>query len=151
MQAKGFDKIRVGSANDGGYILLDDFDRIRTALSFGVEHNADWDCDIAQRGIMVHQYDHTIERPPLIHPLIRWEKKRIASVSGSDSESLSHIVETTDLSGRRPEAILKIDIEHAEWEVFDSTPADDLECICTNNGRVSRIRLFISPGKIELG
>ena len=48
---RGFSKIRVGSDYDGGYVMIDDFKDIELALSFGVETNADWDVDIANRGI----------------------------------------------------------------------------------------------------
>jgi hypothetical protein len=48
--AKGFKKARFGSANDGGYVHLDDFRGVDTAFSFGVEQNASWDVDVAERG-----------------------------------------------------------------------------------------------------
>lgn len=32
----GFEKIRVGRNNDGGYVMVDDFDGIEAAYSIGI-------------------------------------------------------------------------------------------------------------------
>ena len=63
----GFEKIRVGSELDGGYVMIDDFQGIELALSFGVGGNADWDHAIARRGVPVRQYDHSVQIEPLPH------------------------------------------------------------------------------------
>ena len=55
-------KIRLGRNFDGGYVLLDDFADVGAALSLGINDDASWDLDIAQRNIPVQQFDHTIDR-----------------------------------------------------------------------------------------
>src|SRR5262245_16910804 len=57
--AVGQSKVRLGSKYDGGYICLNDFDGITTAFSFGIGQNDDWDFEIAGKGIVVHQFDHS--------------------------------------------------------------------------------------------
>jgi len=52
----GFEKIRVGGANDGGYVKVDNFERIKTALSIGVGLDISWDLSIAKRGVQVLQF-----------------------------------------------------------------------------------------------
>lgn len=126
-KAKGFRKARFGSSNDGGYVILDDFKPLDYMFSFGVEHNADFDFYVAEQGVRVVQFDHTIERAPLEHARIKWEKKKIAPVATTDSENISHLVETYGIGEKGPNALLKIDIEHDEWPVFDVTPAADLK------------------------
>ena len=40
--------------------MLNDFDNIKICYSIGIEHNVDFDKDIASRGIEVYMYDHII-------------------------------------------------------------------------------------------
>lgn len=120
LTASRYRKIRVGSKNDGGYIMLDEFSGVERALSLGVERNDDWDASLAERGIQVYQYDDSIDFAPTQHPLMRFEKLRI--VSGRDATEKG-ITLTTILSEER-RYILKMDIENAEWECLAATPAD---------------------------
>src|SRR5947207_49992 len=60
-RAVGHSKVRLGSKYDGGYICIDDFNEITTAFSFGIGKNDDWDIEIANKGIAVYQFDHTID------------------------------------------------------------------------------------------
>ncbi|MDE3177265.1 MAG: FkbM family methyltransferase [Pseudomonadota bacterium] len=126
MQAVGFKKARFGSRNDGGYVLLDDFRNIDTVLSFGVEHNAEFDLQMAGMGLSVRQFDHTIESAPAQHPSIRWEKKKIAAELTPQTRTISSLLSECDRGRAAPNVILKIDIEHDEWPVFDATPLQDL-------------------------
>ena len=125
--AIGQSKIRIGGRNDGGYICLDDFKFIKGALSFGISNDVSWDSQIADRGILVYQFDHTVSGPPNLHPNFRFEKKRIIA-SGSETSTattLSSIL--THLGEVDPSSlILKIDIDHDEWEVFEKISAKEL-------------------------
>jgi hypothetical protein len=127
VKAKGFQKARFGSRNDGGYVILDDFKPLDYMFSFGVEHNADFDLYVAEQGVQVIQFDHTIDRAPVENPRIRWEKKKIAPQATEGSENIANLVKTYRIGENRPNALLKIDIEHDEWPVFDATPASDLK------------------------
>jgi hypothetical protein len=138
-KAVGQSKVRLGSKCDGGYVCLDDFDGITAAFSFGVAENDDWDVDVADRGIVVYQFDHTVESPPHRHANFRFQKKKIVPIKdgASDAESISSLL-TQHVSGGMASAILKIDVEHDEWQIFLSTSNDDLrkfsQIICEFHG-----------------
>ena len=125
--AKGFHKARFGSPNDGGYIMLDDFDRITAAFSFGIEQNADWDVSIADRGLPVYQFDDFIEASPVIRPDLMFTKARIVPHPAPDGATIEQLVERHGTPGL-PSLVLKIDIEHAEWAVFEATSEHALSC-----------------------
>jgi hypothetical protein len=124
--AKGFSKARFGSSHDGGYVLLDDFQGIDTAFSLGVEQNASWDVDIAERGLTVYQFDHTVDAPITDHARLVFARKRISPESGSESESLTSLIRQHDTHNAKPNILLKIDIESDEWAVFNRTPPEIL-------------------------
>ena len=62
----GGELIRLGRKNDGGYVMLNEFDEKMEAYSFGINDDISWDLDIANRGLNCWMYDHTIQRLPAI-------------------------------------------------------------------------------------
>lgn len=119
----GMGKVRVGNAGrdgrhgDGGYVMADDFGGIAAAVSIGIGGDVSWDRDIAERGIAVHQFDHTIERPPEAHPLFRFRRIGVAAADSADGtlRSLDSLVDGLGVAG---DLVLKIDCEGAEWAAF---------------------------------
>ena len=49
-RAIGFEKIRIGGPNDGGYVMIDHFSDVAAAYSLGVGPDVSWDVDIAEIG-----------------------------------------------------------------------------------------------------
>jgi hypothetical protein len=121
MAAEGVAKRRIGHEADGGYVLLDDFAGIGFALSFGVGQEITWDLDIAERGIAVHQFDHTIEQPPGTHPRLHFHRRRIAPAPAEDAESLR----SAQALGGGGRCIVKMDIEGDEWRVLEAAGPGD--------------------------
>ena len=121
----GHGKVRLGNAADGGYVCVDDLDGIDTALSFGINDDISWDHDVADRGLTVYQFDHTVADPAPDDPRMVFEAKRIDVHSSADSQSLSDLIRRHD-KGDRPNIILKMDIEAWEWNVLDATPEEEL-------------------------
>lgn len=119
-------KLRIGGATDGAYVMVDDFEGIRTAFSLGVGDNVDWDIAVAERGITVHQFDHTVQAPPRTHARCHFHQRRISATKQPDSETLASIFEYA-ASLEPASAILKIDIENAEWEAFATVDPDVLD------------------------
>jgi hypothetical protein len=114
-------KIRVGTVGDGGYVQLDDLNGISHAFSFGVSDNDDWDVAMANAGIPVQQFDHSVACAPSTHPLLHFHRKMISISSGPDTATISDLVaEHSKLA--TPDLVLKMDIENGEWDVFDHTP-----------------------------
>ncbi len=125
-RALGHGKVRLGGPHDGGYICLDDFEGIVAALSFGVGDDVSWDADVAGRGIIVHQYDHTVAAAPAGHANFRFNRRKIGPVADNDSESIESALVRGSLV-LPATVLLKIDIEHNEWPVFDAAPAGTLD------------------------
>jgi hypothetical protein len=119
-----FSKIRLGRDGDGGYVLLDDFTGVSAALSFGIAGDCSWDTAIAERDIDVYQYDHTVDGPPTANARFRFFRKKIAAVSSDQAESLGSALAKLPSTAER--LILKIDIEGAEWDVFDAATSEEL-------------------------
>lgn len=132
-----YQKIRLGSKADGGYVCLDDFGGIKAALSFGIDKDVSWDIDVAERGVVVHQFDHTVDGPPIPHQNFRFNKQMIAPKAEDGQASIHSIFESNSLS-EPASVILKIDIEGSEWDVFDTTPEHELavfsQIICEFHG-----------------
>ena len=110
-------KIRVGGDADGGYVMLDDFEGIETAFSLSVGPNVDWDYEVAQRGLPVHQFDHTVEGPPRKHDNFHFHRRMIVPTEMEDADTLTSMLDLA-VTHRPQSSILKIDIENAELGVF---------------------------------
>ena len=121
----GFDKIRIGRKADGGYVYVNDFSGVGAAVSLGIENEVSWDLDIAQRNIPVYQFDHTIDKAPVPNPLLTFHKLRVAPVDAPGEISLDSIARRYLAHCER--AVLKMDIEGEEWNVFNATSRATLE------------------------
>lgn len=124
-KAKGFNKIRLGNVNDGGYICLDNFKAVKAALSLGISNDVSWDVDVASRGLKIYQYDHTVEAPPVSNENFIFHKIKIEANPGPGSESLKTILEKYRLVDPQS-VILKMDIEGDEWDVISSASNETL-------------------------
>lgn len=119
----GVRKIRVGGDQDGAYIMLDDLKEAETAFSLGVGPNVDWDFEMAGRGLLVHQFDHTVECSPRKHERFHFHKRMIAAVPTEGADTLVSMLDHA-VTHRPQSSILKIDIENAEWGVFAHATPD---------------------------
>jgi hypothetical protein len=125
-QARGVKKLRLGALNDCGYVCLDDFAGLEAALSLGIAAEVSWDAEMADRGLVVYQYDHTVEGPPYPHANFRFHRRKIGARAGHDSESIESALARAHLT-QRHSAILKIDIDDDEWPAFAATSAATLD------------------------
>jgi hypothetical protein len=126
-RAVGHSKVRLGSEHDGGYVCLDDWKEISTVYSFGTANNDDWDYDVARKGIVVRQFDYTVDSGPHSHENLKFEMAKIVptGLECAGEESITSL--NKKYVQKKESAILKIDIEGDEWPVFESTPEKDLE------------------------
>ena len=122
---KGF--VRVGRAHDGGYVMFDDFEDRKIAYSFGIADDVSWDMGIAERGLDVYMYDHTIEGLPSVHPRFHFSRIGLAA-EGESAVYLKSLPELLRGNGHSNQygMILKMDIEGAEWDVLGSLDEDTL-------------------------
>lgn len=123
----GQHKIRIGGMGDGGYVMLDRFSDTKAAYSLGVGGDVSWDLAIAERGIPVYQFDHTVDGPPASHPLFKFKKNGIGPKDEDVFLSIDSILRRNEHMESR-DLILKIDIECAEWDVFDQISVSTLSC-----------------------
>ncbi len=125
MRAIDYQKIRIGKECDGGYVMLNDFGSIAAAYSIGICDEVSWDLAMAERGIEVFQYDHTINALPLQHTRFHWMKKGLGASATADFETLPRLLEMNGHQGRN-DLLLKCDIEGCEWDVLANLPPECL-------------------------
>lgn len=66
--------ILYGEKRDGSYVLLDDLTNIKIAYSFGISSNVHFDKALADKGIDIYMYDHTINSLPYENHKLYWKK-----------------------------------------------------------------------------
>ena len=122
------ERILIGYKRDGSYVLLNDFLNIKIAYSFGIGRAIQFDKELADRGIDIYMYDHTINSLPFEHQKFHWKK---IGVSGSKLKNkfLKSIDELIIENGHINEEnmILKMDIESKEWDVLFDLKEDILK------------------------
>jgi hypothetical protein len=125
----GYNKIRLGSQNDGGYVFLDAFPQsgMKFAYSFGISSYDPFSLDMVARGYDVWQYDGTISEAPHIHPLIHFNRFNISGDENprQNERNLRQIIEE---NGHRDATaiILQCDIEGWEWPMIETARTEDL-------------------------
>lgn len=123
----GKKKILVGDYGDGGYILLNDFKDIKIAYSLGISNIISFDKALADKGIDVYMYDHTINNLPFNNTKFHWKKIGVTSES-KKTENMKSLKELIIENNHWKEnnMILKIDIEHSEWDILNDISEDIL-------------------------
>ena len=121
----GKKKVLVGEPYDAGYVLLDDLLDIKIAYSFGIGYTISFDKALADKGIDVYMYDHTIQKLPYENPKFHWKKIGITSESKKNF-NMKTLIDLMKENGHLEEKnmILKIDVEGSEWEVFQELTPD---------------------------
>lgn len=110
--------IRVGEQDvDGGYVMLDSFQN-SIAYSFGICDDVSWDADMANRGLEVFMYDHTIKKLPHSHKNFHFYKTGILGDPEDSCYNMKTMNELIELNGHteKNNLILKMDVEGWEWE-----------------------------------
>jgi hypothetical protein len=117
----GIPKTRTGGAGDGGYVMLDDFAGVSGCYSIGIGPDVSWDIDMAERGLEVWQYDHTVPRAPAQHANFHFHKVGLTHET-SPVPNMLRLETMLEQNGHlgASDLLLKIDVEGAEWEVFDT-------------------------------
>ena len=145
----GTTKKLIGQRKSTGYVMLDEFEGIKIAYSFGVG-TQDWhisfDRELADRNIDVYMYDHTINKLPYENPKFHFHK---IGLRGKNEKSLmlktleTILKENGHLSEKN--MILKIDIEYSEWESLFDFPEEYLK-----NFRFMLFELHFRNGQFRL-
>ena len=115
----GKKRILLGEKSDGCYVLLDDFQNIKIAYSFGISTNIQFDEELAKRRIDVYMYDHTINSLPFQNDKFHWKKIGICGKNTNNAQ-LKTLEDLIAENGHTSEKnmILKMDVEFYEWEAI---------------------------------
>lgn len=120
-----FQKFRAGASADGGYVMLDALHVGQIGYSIGIGGDVSWDIEMGERGLLIFQYDHTVDGPPATHPNFRFHKTELAVTDGNEKLSLLSAIHANGHVAH-DDMILKMDIEGAEWEILDTISNDIL-------------------------
>lgn len=123
----GKNRILLGKKSDGCYVLLDDFENIKIAYSFGISYMIQFDDALAYRGIDVYMYDHTINSLPYNNSKFHWSKIGICGNNNRAPylKTLKELMkENRHISEKN--MILKIDVEGWEWYALNELNEDIL-------------------------
>jgi hypothetical protein len=116
-KASPFALKRIGGGGDGSYLSPDDFEGVKACFSPGVSGSADFELDLAARGIPSYLADYSVNGPPELSPLFDFEKLFVATYNEPgkfirlDDWIDKKVPDTGDL-------VLQMDIEGAEWPIL---------------------------------
>jgi len=105
--------IRIGDADDGGYLVPDDLEGIEACFSPGVGPVSCFEQGMLDRGIRTFQIDASVEQSPLTDPRNVFERKYLGIESEGDHITLDDWV-NAKLPGSA-DLLLQMDIEGHEW------------------------------------
>ena len=144
-KVKGKNLKIYGHLGDGAYILTDDLKNIKIAYSFGISVEFSFDLNLADQGIDVYMYDHTINglnfdsfnignNKKLEHDINYYQNKlhffKIGVTPSNDHLSnMKTFEEILRDNGHMNEKnmILKMDVEGAEWGILRGLSDDILK------------------------
>lgn len=135
--------IRMGNNFDGGYIVCDDMSGVTSAISIGIGENTSFDNELAELGIKVLQFDHTVQGPPVNHPNFIFSKLAWDETNPGIGISLSRIFTHFSLWGH--ELLLKFDVEGAEWTNFPYVSVEVLKQCRIIVGEFHSMNLLDNP------
>lgn len=124
---EGIELKRIGGEADGGYVM-DKLQSGSLAYSIGIGDEISWDAEMAKIGFDIYMYDFTVDSLPFSNERFHFKKKGITG-KRSDDPAFCTLFEALQANGHMNEEhmILKMDIEGAEWEVFENEREDVLE------------------------
>jgi len=112
--------IRVGGNSDGGYLVPDDLAGIKNCFSPGVSVTANFENELAERGIKSYLADYSVEKAPIENEFFDFEKKYLGAKTDDIFMTLDGWVHRK--CPNDSDMILQMDIEGAEYPViFDSS------------------------------
>jgi hypothetical protein len=116
----------MGSERDGGYLLPNDLDGIEYCFSPGVNVVADFENQLADRGIRSFMADYSVESPPIMRPEFTFDRMFLGAADHDHFFTLQTWKEKY-LKDYKGDLLLQMDIEGAEYEVILSTPTSLLD------------------------
>jgi hypothetical protein len=119
-------KVRIGQSGDGSYVLVDRLNQNQPVMSFGVGPSVQFEAHLASLGHEVLLFDHTVEKLPEVHQRFRWFREGVEGRSVPQQNLFTLEEHLTKLPKDHNIAVLKMDVEGSEWNVFSETSAEVL-------------------------
>jgi hypothetical protein len=117
-----YEKIRIGSQNDGGYILSDLPNNYDLFISCGIDNNVDFEIDFIHKyGTPCHAFDGTIHNLPQHVNNTFFNKLNIGT------ENTDHTTNLKELIQKYENIMLKMDIETFEFRWIDALSTEELQ------------------------
>lgn len=119
-----YPKVRVGSFNDGGYVIMDNLN-YDVCISCGIANDIHFEKEFSKKypNVDILAFDGTINGLPEENTKIQFFKKNITSYETETTTNLCDLFEKYD------NIFLKMDIETYEFRWFDSLTAEQLKKI----------------------
>jgi hypothetical protein len=127
----GYNLIRVGSKNDGGYLIPNILDKINCCISPGVGHTNEFEKDLAIRGIRSFMVDHTVDPNSHLVKNFDFTKKKLHVFCDSKNITLDNFFLSKIKNQDSP--MLQMDIEGDEY----------LTILATSNEVLDRFKVII--------
>jgi hypothetical protein len=117
-------KVRVGSGNDGGYVIADNLD-YDCCISCGIANDINFEKEFSIKypNLDIIAFDGTINKLPEEHSKIQFVKKNITSFNSDKTTNLFDFFEKYD------NIFLKMDIETYEFRWLDCLSTEQLNKI----------------------
>ncbi|MBP0902863.1 FkbM family methyltransferase [Mariniflexile gromovii] len=108
--------IRMGSVTDGGYLVPNDLEGIKTCFSPGVDTESGFEIDCLNRGIQVYMADNSVERPNIDASKYDYNfiKKHIGTTSNEDFITFTDWLRSSNIEPNE-DLLMQMDIEGAEY------------------------------------
>ena len=112
--------IRLGGDSDGGYLVPDDLNGVKTCFSAGIGDISDFEYSCAEIGMEVFMADASVDAPVLNDIRFNFEKKFIGNKNLGNFITLEEWIKISkvDLSS---DFLLQMDIEGNEYDVLNSS------------------------------
>lgn len=109
----GYDLVRIGSDNDGGYLMPNILNEINTCISPGVGHTNAFETDLKNKGIKSFMLDHTIDINSNLVKGFDFTKKKLNIYNDDNNVTLDSFCSSKLKEDDNP--ILQMDIEGDEY------------------------------------
>ena len=116
--------IRVGSDNDGGYLIPNDLQGLKYLISPGVSNNSSFELFFAQKNVKCILVDASVDKPNIEHKNFVFIKKFLSNEIKDNFVNIDYLI--SEFTSGNDDIILQMDIEGWEWDVLKDISLETL-------------------------